>query len=173
MRVMITASARERVRQKMAGKYYIAYGSNLSIEQMKVRTPDAVIVGTGLLKDWRLLFRQFATIKKCKGYYVPVLVWKISPQDEKNLDRYEGYPRFYVKRNMKIAVTSLDGQNLGDITAMVYIMTRKATDSRSINPLPSEHYYSVLDTGYKTFGFDGKILTEALLEAVRQCSPQS
>ena len=26
-------------------KYYIAYGSNLSIEQMEKRTPDAIIVG--------------------------------------------------------------------------------------------------------------------------------
>ena len=155
----------------MAGKYYIAYGSNLSVEQMKVRTPDAVIVGTAMLKDWRLLFRLFATIKKCRGYSVPVLVWKISERDEKSLDRYEGYPKFYGKRNLKVAVTSLDGQNLGNLTAMVYIMTRKATDTRSINPLPSKHYYSVLNAGYKTFGFDGKILNEAVIEAARQIQP--
>ena len=155
----------------MAGKYYIAYGSNLSVEQMKVRTPDAVIVGTGLLKDWRLLFRQFATIKKCKGYSVPVLVWKISKQDEKSLDRYEGYPRFYVKRNLKIAVTSLDGQDLGDVTAMAYIMTGITTDTRSINPLPSKHYYSVLYDGYKTFGFDARILNEAVIEAAELIEP--
>ena len=115
MRDTTTVSEREKVRLKMADKYYIAYGSNLSIEQMKVRTPDAVIVGTGLLKDWRLLFRQFATIKKCKGYSVPVLIWKISPQDEKNLDRYEGYPKFYIKRNLKIDVTCLDGHHFGAV----------------------------------------------------------
>ena len=141
--------------------------------QMKVRTPDAVIVGTGILKDWRLLFRRFATIKKCKGYKVPVLVWKISPQDEKNLDRYEGYPTFYVKRNLKIDVTGLNGNHFGEVNAMVYIMTKKAADIRDINPMPSEHYYSILHSGYKRFGFDGKILAEALLEAVRQRSPQS
>ena len=157
----------------MDSKFYIAYGSNLSLEQMKVRTPDAVIVGTGILKDWRLLFRRFATIKKCKGYKVPVLVWRISPQDEKNLDRYEGYPKFYVKRNLKINVTGLDGHHFGEVNAMVYIMTKKATDTRDINPMPSEHYYSILHSGYKRFGFDGKILAEALLEAVRQRSPQS
>ena len=157
----------------MNGKFYIAYGSNLSIEQMKVRTPDAVIVGTGILKDWRLLFRMFATIKKCKGYSVPVLVWKISPQDEKNLDRYEGYPKFYVKRNQKIDVTGLNGNHFGEVNAMVYIMTKKATNTRSINPIPSKHYYSILHSGYKRFGFDGKILTEALLESVMRRSPQS
>ena len=170
---MIMVLAKEGELQKMADKYYIAYGSNLSIEQMKVRTPDAVIVGTGILKDWRLLFRQFATIKKCKGFSVPVLVWKISEQDEKNLDHYEGYPRFYVKKNLTLAVTSLDGQDLGKITAMVYVMTKKATEARGVNPLPSKYYYFVLDAGYKTFGFDGKILDEALMEAIRQSQPHS
>ena len=152
----------------MADRYYIAYGSNLSVEQMKVRTPDAVIVGTATLKDWRLLFRQYATIEKCKGYSVPVLIWKISERDEKSLDRYEGFPTFYGKKNLKIAVKSLDGQSLGKLTAMVYIMTKKAVDMRSANPLPSKYYYSVLFEGYETFGFDETTLTDAVIEAARQ-----
>ena len=82
----------------MEGKYYLAYGSNLSVEQMNVRTPDAVIVDTGLLFDWRLLFRQFANIEKCKGYSALVLVWKISSQDEKSLGRYEDYPNSTAKK---------------------------------------------------------------------------
>ena len=157
--------ARERERLKMAGKYYIAYGSNLSIEQMKIRTPDAVIVGTAMLKGWRLLFRYFATIKKAKGFDTPVLIWKISEQDEKNLDRYEGYPRFYVKKNLKVAVTSLEGEDLGELEAMVYIMSKKAVDARSDKSLPSKQYYSVLESGYNTFGFDKEILIEAVKEA--------
>lgn len=155
----------------MADRYYIAYGSNLSVEQMRVRTPDAVIVGTGMLKGWRLLFRQFATIEKCKGYSVPVLVWKISAQDEKSLDRYEGFPSFYVKKNLKVDVTSLDGQDLGELTAMVYIMTKTAAETRGINPMPSKYYYSVLHEGYETFGFDGKILSEAVMEASVRVQP--
>ncbi len=139
---------------------------------MKVRTPDAVIVGTGILKNWRLLFRTYATIEKCKGYSVPVLVWKISERDEKSLDRYEGYPKFYGKQNLEIAVTSLDGNDLGVLTAMVYIMTDKASDARSVHSVPSKHYYSVLREGYKAFGFDDKILIEALVEAVRLTNPR-
>ena len=139
-------------------KYYLAYGSNLSIEQMKIRTPDARIIGTAMLKGWQLLFRKFATVKKNFKFQTPVLVWEISEQDEKNLDRYEGFPNFYKKRNLKIAVKSLNGENLGEITAMVYIMTANAVKNRSKNPIPSEYYYSVLDNGYKNFGFDKKIL---------------
>ena len=155
----------------MTDRYYLVYGSNLSEEQMKVRTPDAVIVGTGRLEGWRLLFRQFATIKKYKGYSVPVLVWKISEQDERSLDRYEGFPRFYAKKDLTLTVTSIDGSDLGELTAMVYIMTKKATDARGINPLPSKYYYSVLKAGYETFGFDGNILKEAVMEAFGQVQP--
>ena len=45
----------------MTGKYYLAYGSNLSRKQMQFRTPDAEIIGTSMLEGWRLLFRQYAT----------------------------------------------------------------------------------------------------------------
>ena len=156
----------------MNERYYIAYGSNLSIEQMKFRTPDAVIAGTGMLKGWRLLFRQFATIKKCAGYSVPVLIWKISEHDEKNLDIYEGFPNLYIKKNLTLNVTSLDGYDLGNLTAMVYIMTKKAAGEQDISPLPGEYYYSVLEEGYKTFGFDGKILNEGVKEAFGHLQPQ-
>ena len=155
----------------MPDRYYIAYGSNLSIEQMKVRTPDAEIVGTGMLKGWQLLFRQFATIKKSAKFNTPVLIWKISEQDEKNLDRYEGFPRFYIKKDLTLSVTSLEGKDLGKISAMVYIMSKKAVQDRSINPLPSKYYYSVLYAGYKAFGFDDRILDEAVREAFRQIQP--
>ena len=137
---------------------------------MRVRTPDAVIVGTATLKDWRLLFRQFATIKKCAKFTTLVLIWKISNQDEKNLDRYEGFPRFYVKKNLKVDVTSLDGRDLGRMTAMIYIMTDEAVKIRSRKALPILYYYSVLFKGYDKFGFDKEILTGALRETVSQIS---
>ena len=40
---------------------------------------------------------------------------------------------------------------------MVYIMRKKAVKDRSINPLPSRKYYSVLNAVYKRFMFDDKI----------------
>ena len=35
-------------------KYYIAYGSNLSVRQMAVRCSDAKVVGKAILPDWKL-----------------------------------------------------------------------------------------------------------------------
>ena len=41
----------------MNGRKYIAYGSNLNREQMAKRCPDAKVIGSGMLKDYELLFR--------------------------------------------------------------------------------------------------------------------
>lgn len=103
-------------------KLYVAYGSNLNKEQMSHRCPDAKPVYTGYLENWELIYRgsktgAYATIRRKKGYRVPVAVWSISETDEKNLDIYEGYPRFYYKQN--VYVTLQDGSR---IKAMVYIL---------------------------------------------------
>ena len=37
-------------------RYYIAYGSNLNVRQMRMRCPHATILGTANIKDWVLLF---------------------------------------------------------------------------------------------------------------------
>lgn len=43
----------------MNGRKYIAYGSNLNREQMAKRCPDAKVIGSGMLKDYELLFRGY------------------------------------------------------------------------------------------------------------------
>ena len=144
----------------MSKKYYIAYGSNLSVEQMAHRCPDAKIAGMAALKDWKLAFRTHATIEPCAGRVVPVLVWEISQRDERSLDRYEGWPEYYRKENMVITMTDLDGKNPQEITAMVYIME----DGHKQMP-PWQSYYDVLAEGYERFGFNSYQLELALKEA--------
>ena len=83
-------------------KKYIAYGSNLNLEQMARRCPTAKVIGAGEIRDHELLFRGYpksavATVEPKKGAGVPVLIWEIGPEDERNLDIYEGYPRLYGK----------------------------------------------------------------------------
>ena len=86
----------------MKKRYYIAYGSNLSREQMAFRTPDAKIAGTAILIGWQLLFKVHATIEENPKKNTPVLVWEISGEDEKRLDRYEGCPSYYYKRELSV-----------------------------------------------------------------------
>lgn len=139
---------------------------------MKLRAPGAVIVGTAMLEGWRLLFRKYATIRKRKGYSVPVLVWRITTRDEKNLDRYEGWPDFYAKRTLNVRASSLDGADLGVISAMAYIMTPEAINLRIKICIPDKHYYSVIKAGYESFGFDDKIFAMALAESVDRLKPR-
>ena len=42
-------------------RYYIAYGSNLNVQQMRWRCPGARIIGTSELQDYRLLVKGSKT----------------------------------------------------------------------------------------------------------------
>lgn len=140
-------------------KYYLAYGSNLSVDQMEWRCPDATYIGYGFLEDYRLLFRRgYLTVEPESGSKVPVLVWQVSKADEKALDYYEGWPRFYRKKDALIDVFSLtNGRSLGTVKAFIYVMN----DGFSLQA-PTVRYWDVCLEGYRKFGFDEKILEKAL-----------
>lgn len=140
----------------MENKLYIAYGSNLNLPQMEKRCPAAKVLGTSEIKDYALVFRggrygAVATIEPCEGSSVPALLWEITPQDEKALDVYEGYPSFYGKETMELP---LDGRT---VPAMVYVMT----PGHRLG-YPSDVYYNTIHDGYETAGFDTDILEQAL-----------
>ena len=68
----------------MKQRIYIAYGSNMSEVQMARRCPDAVLLGTGRIRGYELLFKGsltgcYATIEKKADAFVPVVFWRISP----------------------------------------------------------------------------------------------
>lgn len=144
-------------------RYYLAYGSNLNRAQMRHRCPDAYPVGTCLLKNHKLVFRRgFLTIEQEQGSSVPVAVWAISREDEKNLDRYEGYPRFYYKREFPLVFSGREGDQVKEIIVdgMAYIMT----DGFPIQA-PSETYMRTCVEGYLNFGINPDPLLDAYREA--------
>ena len=148
----------------MNKKFYIAYGSNLSVEQMAYRAPDAELIGKAVLRDWRLLFKTHADIEECPGYDTPVLVWLISKQDEKRLDKYEGWPKYYIKKNLSVTVTPFNSGERFECGAMVYVMAKNFKIAQ-----PMKEYYKLLETGYERFNFDKNILYKALYESVTPC----
>jgi len=146
---------------KVEKRLNVAYGSNLNLSQMAMRCPTAKVYGKGILKGYRLLFKgqmknAYCTIEKKRGGKVPVVVWELEPEDEKALDFYEGYPRFYEKEDVKITLE--DGR---PIIAMVYIMTDKILDRINLN-LPSRSYLETVKEGYKAAGFDEVFIEKAL-----------
>lgn len=135
---------------------YVAYGSNLNLEQMEFRCPYATVLGGGVLPDYQLLFRggdggAVATVEPKKGGSVPVLLWEITPRDEEALDRYEGWPHLYRKETVAVRY----GEKL--VEAMVYIMN----EGRPLG-LPGEYYLNTILAGYQSAGFDLNILKQSV-----------
>ena len=84
----------------MKTRYYLAYGSNLNIQQMKRRCSTARIIGTTEIQGYELLFKgsksgAYLTIEQNPKGCVPAAVWETTAADEAALDRYEGFPSFY------------------------------------------------------------------------------
>ena len=141
----------------MRKRLYVAYGSNLNLEQMKHRCPTSKLVGTGVINDYELQFKGFptsayATIAPKVGASVPVGVWEIGWMDERYLDRYEGYPSHYFKENIPVQM-----QDGSQVDGMVYIMNPKMKFG-----MPSTHYYKVVHQGYIDCGLDTHVLNEAV-----------
>lgn len=148
----------------MEKRYYLAYGSNLNVWQMKRRCPSARIIGTAEIKDYRLLFKgsltgSYLTIEKQKGAVVPVGVWEVSEADEKSLDHYEGYPTFYYKKEMRLNVKGIRTGRVRNRKTFVYIMH----EDRPFG-LPSAYYVRTCLQGYTNFKFDKMFLEQALAD---------
>ena len=148
----------------MESKLYLAYGSNLNLRQMTHRCPGAELLGYTYLENTRLIYRgslsgYYLSIEDAAGCRVPCGVFRITPQDERNLDRYEGYPNFYGKVTYKgLPLYAMDGTlRPGSIDAMAY---RLPCSSPAGLPIP--YYIRICREGYLDFGFDPAYLDQAL-----------
>lgn len=146
----------------MSKRYYIAYGSNLNIPQMRMRCPGARIIGTSVIEDYQLLFKgsktgSYLTIEPMEGAEVPVVIWEVTESDEKALDRYEGYPNFYYKKEMTLDIKGIRTKKVRRRDAFVYIMH----EERELG-IPSWYYVNTCLDGYHAFGFDEKYLFDAI-----------
>ena len=153
----------------MKKRYYIAYGSNLNIRQMKRRCPGATILGTANLKGWELLFKgsgtgSYLTIEECEGGTVPVVIWDVTPADEAALDRYEGFPSFYYKKEIRLQYKGICTGKRRTVTAFAYIMH----EDRPVG-VPSQYYMATCMEGYETFRFDRRVLAAAYEKCERMC----
>ena len=134
---------------------YFAYGSNINLEQMAHRCPDAQIVGPVTLENYELRFRGsgFATVTPKKGSVVHGLLWKLTPESERALDRYEGYPRHYTKE--QVSVRTADG---AAVSVMAYIMAEPMCRQPA---LPSPYYYRAIQQGFEANDLPVESLEEA------------
>ena len=135
---------------------YIAYGSNINLEQMAYRCPHSKVVGTSEIKGYELEFRGVATIVPKENMKVPVLIWELDDRDLPILNRYEGHPHLYRQEKMPF---ELNGKSY---EGMVYLMNRG-----TISP-PSPQYYNTILQGYRENGLDESYLETALENSISQ-----
>ena len=145
----------------MEKRYYLAYGSNLNVRQMMIRCPSARMIGTATIENYRLMFKgsktgSYLTIEPEEGCSVPVGVWEVSEADELALDRYEGFPTFYYKKELEIPITGIRTGKVRRRKAFVYIMH----EDRLLG-VPSNMYMRICMEGYMDFGFNYDTLWEA------------
>lgn len=147
----------------MEKRYYGAYGSNLNIRQMKIRCPQARIIGTSVIEGSQLLFKgsrtgYYLTVEPKENCRVPIAVWEVTQSDELSLDRYEGFPSFYYKKDMVLPVKVIKTGKVRSRKVFLYVMH----ENRPIGK-PSSLYLRTCFEGYRNFGFDNKPLINACL----------
>ena len=120
---------------------------------MKERCKNSKYIKNIFLEGYKLSFcaidRDYgvANIVKKLDSKVPGGVWKISTNDEKKLDYYEGFPIKYTK----------DFFTLNDEKVMFYIIKRQY----SFKP-PQRWYVDIINQGYKDCNMDRAYLKKRL-----------
>ena len=134
---------------------YVAYGSNMNLEQMAFRCPNSKVVCNGKLKGYKLVFNVHADVIKTNKEHdeVPVVVWNIADEDWYRLDMYEGYPTYYGREIIDVILDSGKTKK-----AMVYTMTK---NRKGICP-PDKNYFDCILKGYNDNGIDVEYLYKAL-----------
>ncbi len=135
--------------------YYLAYGMNTNLLSMAQRCPAARSLGKVILNNHKLSFRHFCDIEYKQGHNIECALWSISDDCERSLDRLEGYPEYYLKKEVDVIFQDKK------IKAMIYYMADRYALS-----LPSEYYFQMVLEGYQSHGMN----TTALFTAIDDVS---
>ena len=121
--------------------YYFAYGTNLNKKIFLKKFKEAKLIKKYSLKNFKVVFRTKYKIpdlqKKLKSR-VPGVIYRINKDIEKKLDKYEEYPKVYVKRYFK------DKNN----KIMFYFMKKKSSEVK-----PNGYYFKIMLQGYRQNNF--------------------
>lgn len=121
--------------------FYFAYGSNMDVERIKKRCPDAKKISNGTLHNWKAFFDEngVASIKKTKEKtHVNGVVWEIKKSDIKILDKKEGVKKHEYKEDH----VNIETPN-GTKKCLVYIALTKKEGK------PKKYYKKLIKTGEK------------------------
>ena len=121
--------------------YYFAYGTNLNKRIFLRKYKDAKIIKKYTLKNFKVVFRTkyiIPDLQRKINSKVSGLIYKINKDIEKKLDRYEDYPRLYLKKYFKY----------GKKKVMFYYMRKKSSPIK-----PRGYYFKIMKDGYRQNNF--------------------
>lgn len=136
-----------------------AYGSNLHWDQMVDRCPSARVVGAAALMGYRLAFVGYsrkwrgsvATVIESGENLVAGMVYRISREDLRALDGFEGAPRHYTREPCMVRMLGTED----DLEVDTYFLDRDYG-------APSIAYVETIRRGFKKWGFDPRWLSNAI-----------
>ena len=131
---------------------YFSYGMNTNLASMRMRCPKARSLGAAVLPHYAFEFKNFATVTPDMRNEVHGVLWEITDECERSLDRLEGYPIFYGKINVWV---EYQGELVPCMTYLMY-------PEEEYN-YPSDSYVSMLEEGYRAHGIDTKQINLALM----------
>ena len=128
--------------------WYFAYGSNMDEERMEKRGVNFNERKYAFIKGWKLTFNKVASENPTEGYaniekddndVVEGILYQIDENGLRKLDRYEGVPDHYIKKELEVCLA-----NKEKAVAYVYIANKgKVNDGLK----PSKKYLSHLLKG--------------------------
>jgi len=145
----------------MKRKYYLAYGMNTNLTSMATRCPAARSLGKVQLKNHKLAFKLFCDVVKQPDTSMECVLWSITDTCENSLDRLEGYPHFYKKKEVSVQHDSRL------IRAMIYYMP-----SHYELGMPGQSYVDTVTAGYQEHNISTDQIIKAL-EELEQCTSSS
>ena len=123
--------------------YVLGYGALTDPITMRSRCPSAVYKGTGTLDDYELYIDRCSSIRPTMGSKTMGVVWEISDLDMIELDKYEGYPYLYQRKEVDV--------NIDNRLVKVWVYYY-AIDFKDMGEPASNKYYKTCKKGYKVFG---------------------
>lgn len=131
---------------------YFSYGMNTNLNSMRMRCPEAKSLGAAVLSHYEFEFKTYATVSPKMEAETHGVLWEITDECEKSLDRLEGYPVFYGKINVWV-------EHEGELVpCMTYLMYPDEESN-----YPSENYIRMLEEGYTSHGVSLDQINRALM----------
>ena len=130
---------------------YFAYGMNTNLSQMAQRCPKAQSLGRAVLYGHEFRFAVHADVIENPDFNTHGVLWEITPDCELALDALEGFPTYYLKKQVTVF------HNGSPVNCMMYYMNGDIVDE-----LPSGGYLEMLLEGYAEHNVNTQQIHESL-----------